>query len=141
MQGEEAFMKRVPTVEDVRDIPQLAQMTIPVPVWEYSDGETIEVTLRARTFRERRHCLMMALEAGKNGKPDEDTWAVETVLAGMVEPKFTRDQIGILWDSNAAAIDLIAETIVRLEDVPARRLSREIIRQSDAPASVVAPEE
>jgi hypothetical protein len=134
-------MKRFPTVEDIRDIPQLARLALVIPIWEYSDGTVVEVLVRARTFRERRHCLMMAMEAGKNGKPDEDTWAIETVLAGMVEPQFTRDQIGILWDSNPAAIDLIAETIVRLEEVPARRLSNEIARQSGAPAAVVDPEE
>lgn len=134
-------MNRTPTVEDIRDIPQLARLTLIVPVWEYQDGTAVEVTVRCRTFRERRHCLMMAMEAGKNGKPDEDTWAIETVLAGMVEPKFTRDQVGILWDSNPAAIDLIAETVVRLEEVPARRLSNEIIRQSGAPAAIVTPEE
>lgn len=134
-------MKRIPTVEDIRDIPQLARLTLVIPIWEYSDGTVVEVLVRSRTFRERRHCLMMAMEAGKNGKPDEDTWAIETVLAGMVEPKFTRDQIGILWDSNPAAIDLIAETIVRLEEVPARRLSNEIARQSGAPEAVVDPKE
>jgi hypothetical protein len=134
-------MKRFPTVEDIRDIPQLARLALVIPIWEYSDGTVVEVLVRARTFRERRHCLMMAMEAGKNGKPDEDTWAIETVLAGMVEPQFTRDQIGILWDSNPSAIDLIAETIVRLEEVPARRLSNEIARQSGAPAAVVDPEE
>lgn len=133
-------MKRTPTVEDIRDIPQLAQLSLAIPVWEFADGEMVEVTVRARTFRERRHCLLTALEAGKDGKPDEDTWTIETVLAGLLVPRFTKDQAEILWNANPTAIDLIAEAIVRLEDVSARRLTAEIARQTEAPKDVVAPE-
>ncbi len=134
-------MKRTPTVEDIRDMPQLAQISLAIPVWEFADGEIVEVTVRARTFRERRHCLSAALEAGTNGKPDEDTWTIETVLAGLLVPRFTKDQVEILWNSNPTAIDLIAEAIVRLEDVSARKLSAEILRQTEAPRDVVIPSE
>lgn len=134
-------MRRIPTVEDIRDMPQLAQITMPIPVWEYADGKVVEVTVRARTFRERRHCMMAALEAGKDGKPDEDTWAIETVLAGLLEPRFSKDQVDILWDSNPSAIDIIAEAITRLEDVSARKLSAEIARQTEAPEDVISPSE
>lgn len=134
-------MRRIPTVEDIRDMPQLAQITMPIPVWEYADGKVVEVTVRARTFRERRHCMMAALEAGKDGKPDEDTWAIETVLAGLLEPRFSKDQVAILWDSNPSAIDIIAEAITRLEDVSARKLSAEIARQTEAPEDVISPSE
>ena len=134
-------MKRTPTVEDIRDMPQLARLSLVVPIWEYQDGTAVEIVVRARTFRERRQCILASLEAGKDGKPDEDTWAIETVLAGMVEPQFTRDQISILWNANPTAIDVISEAIVRLEEIPARRLSQEIIRQTGAPEEVVAPEE
>lgn len=134
-------MRRVPTVEDIRDMPQLAQITLPIAVWEYADGKTVEVTVRARTFRERRHCMMAALEAGKDGKPDEDTWAIETVLAGLLEPRFSKDQVSILWDSNPTAIDVIAEAITRLEDVSARKLSAEIARQTEAPEDVISSPE
>lgn len=112
---------------------QLATLPYIVDGWQWPDGAPFRLTLRALTFRERSAVYRTALQAGiKAGlqQLDEETWALETALAGIVEPKLTRAQIDILLDSNAHIIDKIVEQIERLGEYPPAIVAEELRRMA-----------
>ena len=117
-----------PSVEQLVTMPQLATMPLVIKGWQWPDGSAARITVRALTFRERRAANRAAIKAGAElGRDfDDDEWALEVALAGIVEPRLTRAQLDILLDSNATIIDAIVDAIDRAGYLPARYVETEL---------------
>jgi hypothetical protein len=96
------------------------------PLWARPDGTPLTILVRALSFAERREIMTAA---GENN----DAFALEACLRGIVEPAFSREQLGILEAKHPAALDQIAETIYALCDLPAGMVEREIRRLAGLP--------
>lgn len=121
------------TVEDIRDVRDLATMPAEVPQWQRADGTPFKLLLRAPSFREA-----MAIEAAARtaeGEHDDAAFILETCLVVIVEPRFTRPQLDILREKNPEALDAIAETGWRLCRLSAHAVEAEV----RGLAGVVAP--
>lgn len=151
--------ERVPTIQEIALTRQLAELPMEVKGWAWPDGRPMKVKVRALTFAERRECNRLAMEAGLKAMPkgftpgqvlpfDDDVWALEAVVRGLVEPKLPRAAIAVLGDMNAAIIDQLADAITRLGKLPAAFVAAELERLAgravppapDAPAAADAGE-
>lgn len=125
--------ERYATVEDIRDVRDLASMPVEVPQWRRADGTPFKLLVRAPSFREA-----MAIEAAARtpeGTDDDAAFILETCLVVIAEPRFTRAQLEILRDKNPEALDAIAETAWRLCRLSAHAVEAEV----RGLAGVVAP--
>jgi len=128
-----AAAERTPTIADIMAVSQLAMVPLLVEGWRWPNGDPFRLTIRALTFRERSEAYRAALKAGieaKLGTIDDDTWAIEVALRGIVEPRFTRGQLDVLLDSNAAVIDAIVDAIDRAGQLPAQMVEHELKRMA-----------
>jgi len=127
---------RTPTIADIMAVSQLATLPLLVEGWRWPDGSEFRLTIRALTFRERSEAYRAALKAGIEAKLagiDDDTWAIEVALRGIVEPRFTRGTLDVLLDSNAAVIDAIVDAIDRAGQLPAQMVEHELKRMAAVP--------
>lgn len=127
------------TAEQIRDVPDLAEMPIEVPHWQHSDGTPFKILIRALSFEERREANRASRTP--KGEDDDDQFALETCLRGIVQPRLTRAQLDIYKAKNPDAIDEICETIWWLSRLPARALAAEVRRLADLPPDADADEE
>ena len=112
------------TVEDIRDVRDLATMPVEVPQWRHADGTPFKLLVRAPSFREA-----MAIEAAARtpeGTDDDAAFILETCLVVIVEPRFTRPQLDVLREKNPEALDAIAETGWRLCRLSAHAVEAEV---------------
>jgi hypothetical protein len=119
------------TAEQIRDVPDLAEMPFEVPHWRHADGTPFKIRLRALSFRERTEINRAAKTA--KGEDDDDQFALETCLRGMVEPRLNKTQLDIYKEKNAEAIDAISDTIWWLTRLEARAVAAEVRRLADLP--------
>lgn len=110
------------TADEMAKHPMLTSMRVRIPGFVDAHGEPLAFTVRALTFRERMKATRAATKAGvAAGLPNgfcEETWALEVVLAGLVEPALTEAQREILLDYNAWIVDQLADAITRLGALP-----------------------
>lgn len=132
--------ERYASIEDIRDVQDLACMPVEVPQWRRADGAAYKIMLRAPSFREATEIDAAARTA--EGEDDHAAFVLESCLRIIVEPKFTRAQLEILRDKNPDALDAICETGWRLVRLSARAVEAEIRKLAElasAPAAAPAP--
>jgi hypothetical protein len=130
--GESSSAPAVPTARDIAAMPQRPEKWITVPGWSLADGTPFRVKIRALSFRQRRAANQAAYREGiaRGIEFCEDTWAVEVVLAGLVEPAIDRGQVDLLLDSHAGVIDALATAIEEHSRVDGRALEVQIARMA-----------
>lgn len=119
------------TAEQIRDVRDLAEMPIEVPWWQHADGRPFKILVRALSFDERTQ--VNRASRTPNGGDDDDQFALETCLRGIVEPRLTRPQLDIYKAKNPDAIDAICDSIWWLSRLPARTVAAEVRRLADLP--------
>jgi hypothetical protein len=119
------------TVEEISVVQDLAEMPVEVPHWQRADGTPFKIRLRALSFRERTEVHRASRRP--DGSDDDDQFALETCLRGIVEPRLNKTQLAILAEKNPEPIDAISETIWRITRLPAPSLAAEVRRLADLP--------
>ncbi len=97
--------RKILSVDDILAAADLAEETVDVPEW----GGAVKVKglTRAQVYELREKSKVA-------GKFDAARADMLTLLAGIVEPKFTEDQGPILMRKSAAATERISSAIGRL---------------------------
>lgn len=122
--------QRTPTPEDLAILPTRGELSYQLPGVTWPDKTPVQITLRALSAREQATIDRAALAAGgKHGTEYDDMTAlVETVCAGISQPRLDDAHKAIIWGWNVWLLEQIADQIRTLGRLPARDLQATLER-------------
>lgn len=103
------------TAADILAIDDTPTLDIFVAEWD------TEVTVRGLTKRQQVDIRTRAL---RDGEPDPEMTQRFMWLEGVVNPVFTEEQLGPLFEKNAGAVDQVLNAILRLSGMDQEALKR-----------------
>jgi hypothetical protein len=106
---------RILSVEDILGANDLQEEIVEVPEW----GGNV----RVRGFSKQKQ-LDIRTAAGGTENFDADKFEMLVFIYGVVEPEFTVEQVGLLKDKSAAAVDRILARIMDIAGLTAEAKDR-----------------
>jgi hypothetical protein len=97
-------INRVLTLEDIEQVQDVTERTVPVPQWNGS------VVVRSITKRQMREIKRNSRD--KDGELQEELVEKQVFIAGLVDPAVDDDAYEKLLDKSSAAVDTITKAIL-----------------------------
>jgi hypothetical protein len=106
---------RVLTLAEIEQATHLREKVVPVPEW----GEGVGVRLRQLT--KAQHVDVKKLATVRN-TIDEDQVTYHAIIASMIEPTLTQDQIGVIASWPSSVVDRIEAAMLELNGMTSEAL-------------------
>jgi hypothetical protein len=123
MADQQVPRKQRKTVEEILATRDIGTDELYIPEWE------TDIKVTGLTKREQ---LEIRAASMVEGEPDAEKSQANMFLRGVLEPRFTEDQMGALFEHNPGIIDKILSRILELSGMKPEGTSMDTMKAGDA---------